>query len=181
LNIYKIITSSKEGAIVLESDVTISTEGFSLIKDVVDNNNIDFIHLGVHPDMHYQRSHLLKATKIKSLYEISLHRPLFGTYAYFISNKLAEELLIFHEKACRRADCWQEFFASKNIFSVYYMPIVVHPEQRGSIHLERSKVKSKSILHISPIFLVNRIKSYALKLYAVLLGFRKIENLRIIE
>jgi glycosyl transferase family 25 len=132
LSIYEKIVSSQRPALILETDITATEEQMQKVKEITQNLEVDFIHLGWHPSIFSGTYFKGKFDSKLGLYQVNPYSNFHGTYAYYITPRCAKELLAFHKTAFRKADSWAIYFAETTIIPYFY-PIFTHPPARRGI------------------------------------------------
>ena len=142
IEIYKRIVASNVAAVIFESDIAVSGQQLDCFQDIIKQQPLDFIHLGVHPNS--LRGRYFWGRKLKEhhgLYIASVHLDFHGTFAYYLSPRAAAMLVEIHENCLHRSDDWVRLL-SKMELRAYYAPLFPHPAERSALAEERKMLRS---------------------------------------
>ncbi|WP_371192494.1 glycosyltransferase family 25 protein [Glaciecola sp. SC05] len=136
ISIYKKVIDNNCGAIIFESDIVPTKKQLESASALCMNTTADFIHLGWHPDVDHGRYFKGSKSINAEMYKVDTSQGFYGAFAYFISEKMASELLDYHKISIKLADSWARFFLTSDIVPYFY-PIFMHPPTRNEMHEER--------------------------------------------
>lgn len=144
IEIYKRIVASNVAAVIFESDIAVSGLQLDYFQNIIKQQPLDFIHLGVHPNSFGGRYFWGRKLKVHhGIYIASVHLDFYGAFAYYLSPKAAAMLVEIHENCLHRADDWARLL-SKMELRAYHAPLFPHPAERGALEEERKMLRSTS-------------------------------------
>jgi glycosyl transferase family 25 len=182
-----IVNSGSFGAIVLEDDVKLSQDIFSILEYIGLNGEVlgkelAVYHLGA-LSMRSGRYLMLRKGARKyigknlQLAELihSISPPAWGTYGYYITRTAAKSL-ISRSKIDNVADCWSDWakYTGGKIF-ICIPPVVIHPDNNYesdifSKRIYKSELKKKGVIYsiIFPVYygIRARVLRYIVKPFA---------------
>ena len=170
IKIYEKSLECDSGSIILEEDIETTEESLISAISLCQESGVDFIHLGWHPGVYkgtYFKGIYDHSTK---LYRVNPYSKFYGTYSYYVSKRMASELINFHRSRTRKADAWGDFFEFSKI-DPYFKGIFFHPNERGEVYKER---KIKNNLNAISKFYISARNNIKQALY-FLRGYRNIK------
>lgn len=168
LSIYKQLVNAESAALIFESDIEVTEKQLLKAISISEVSGVDFLHLGWHPNVYYGKYFRGRCLRDEPFWEVDHLNDFYGAFAYYITPKIAKDLISFHENL-NRADAWAHFFHEKN-YKAYFYGIFWHPRARGQLNSERDCVSS-SVYNVKPRSLTSYL-SFFLRQKLVLLDPR---------
>ena len=176
LGLYKTIVENDQPAIILENDIAPTADELVTARMFCAAAGKDFVHLGWHPNrlrgIFFFGKSIAKFGK-HTLFQLDPSINMYGTYAYFVTPKAAGELLAFHQPELAKADSWARFFAGSDIVP-YFAGVFEHPDDRGSLQSERTKIIPVSLRAIILRKIATFARGLRFKIARRLRGYRPI-------
>lgn len=177
LGLYKIIVENNQPAIILESDIAPTADELVTARRFCAAVAKDFVHLGWHPNrlrgIFFFGKSIARIGK-HTLFQLDPSINMYGTYAYFVTPKAAKELLVFHQPELAKADSWARFFAGTDIVP-YFAGLFEHPDDRGNLQSERTKIIPISLQAIMLRKISTLVKGLRFKVIRRFKGYRPIK------
>lgn len=171
ISIYNTIKDIGEGAIIFEADIEPSAAQLRGAIGFCSKTDADFLHMGWHPDVENNVYFKGSKTRENNLYVIEPQHNFYGAFAYFVSVRMAKELIKYHSNSIKLADSWATFFLQSDVLPLFY-PIFTHPPSRNEMHQERIQL-SYQVYSLSAGSLMFYIKKLFFQKLALLKFWKK--------